>query len=119
EAKVGLNMGWGAIPRMTSLIGPARTKRAILMAERLPADQALQWGLIDAVSEPQAAVKTAQELAARSGETPAAILRMTKESVNASATALHKLGIYLDADQALVCTDRTEGASARAKFMGK
>ncbi|MGK3850863.1 enoyl-CoA hydratase/isomerase family protein, partial [Enterococcus faecium] len=28
EAKVGLNMGWGAIPRLTSLIGPARTKRA-------------------------------------------------------------------------------------------
>lgn len=119
EAKVGLNMGWGAIPRMTSLIGPARTKRAILLAERLPAAMALDWGLIDAVSESGRAVETAQELAARSGETPAAILRMTKESVNASATALHRLGIYMDADQALVCRDSTEGASARAKFMGK
>lgn len=119
EAKVGLNMGWGAIPRMTSLIGPARTKRAILMAERLPATTALEWGLIDAIAPLQCAVETAQELAARSGETPAAILRMTKESVNATATALHQLGIYMDADQALVCRDSTEGASARATFMGK
>ncbi|NYT62887.1 enoyl-CoA hydratase/isomerase family protein [Alcaligenaceae bacterium] len=119
EAKVGLNMGWGAIPRMTSLIGAARTKRAILLAERLPAAMALEWGLIDAISEPLCAVETAQELAARSGETPAAILRMTKESVNASAIVLHRLGTYMGADQALVCRDSTEGASARAKFMGK
>ncbi|WP_454695946.1 hypothetical protein [Achromobacter aegrifaciens] len=75
--------------------------------------------MIDAIAPLQCAVETAQELAARSGETPAAILRMTKESVNATATALHQLGIYMDADQALVCRDSTEGASARATFMGK
>lgn len=118
EAKVGLNMGWGAIPRLTSLVGPARCKRAILLGERLPADMALEWGLIDATCEPGQAAKAAQELAGRTGQTPAALLRMTKESVNASATALHRLGIYMDADQALVCRDSAEGMKARQKFTG-
>lgn len=119
EARVGLNMGWGAIPRMVSLIGPARTKRAILLGERLVAADALEWGLVDEVCESGCAVQTAQNLAERTGETPAALLRMTKEAVNASSTALHRLGIYMDADQALVCRDSTEGTQARARFTKK
>lgn len=117
EAKVGLNMGWGAIPRLISLVGPARTKRAILLGEKLTMDLASEWGLIDAVSEPGQAVATAQELALRAGETPGALLRMTKEAVNACATALHRVGIYMDADQALVCRDSNEGRRAREGFV--
>jgi len=119
EAKVGLNMGWGAIPRMTTLIGPARTKRAILLAEKLTAEVAERWGLVDLVSEPGEAVTAAIDLARRAGETPGAIVRMTKEAVNASATALHRLGIYMDADQALVCRDSNEGRRAREAFVKK
>jgi enoyl-CoA hydratase len=117
EAKVGLNMGWGAIPRMVSLIGAARTKRAILLCERLTAEQAQDWGLIDDVCEPGRAVAVAESLALRASESPAAIVRMTKEAVNQVATSLHRLGIYMDADQALVCRDSREGASARAGFV--
>lgn len=119
EAKVGLNMGWGAIPRMVNLIGAPRTKRAILLAERLGMAQASEWGLIDEICAPGQAVKHAQALATRAGQTPAAILRMTKESVNLHANALNRLGIYMDADQALVCRDSEEGKQARAGFLGK
>lgn len=118
EAKVGLNMGWGAIPRMVNLIGAPRTKRAILLAEKLGMTQACEWGLIDEVCEPGQAVACAQALAQRAEQTPAAILRMTKESVNHYANALNRLSIYMDADQALVCRDSREGAQARAGFLG-
>lgn len=116
EAKVGLNMGWGAIPRMIALIGPARTKRAILLTERLTAEVAEAWGLVDVLSEPGGAAMAARELAGRASETPAAVLRMTKEAVNACATALHRTGIYMDADQAMVCRDSSEGRQAREAF---
>lgn len=117
EVKVGLNMGWGAIPRLTSLLGAARAKRVILLGEKLGAAQALDWGLVDVLSEPGRAVEDAQALARKTAETPAALLRMTKESVNASATALHHPSIYMDADQALVCRDSQEGRSARQQFV--
>lgn len=119
EAKVGLNMGWGAIPRMVSLVGPAKTKRAILMDEKLPAAIALDWGLLDKISEPGQAAEAAQDMARRIGQTPGAIIRMTKEAVNACATALHKASIYMDADQALVCRDSTEGRQARQGFLAR
>jgi enoyl-CoA hydratase/carnithine racemase len=79
EAKVGLNMGWSAIPRLTSLIGPARTKRAILLAENLTTEMANEWGLIDEIAENGHAVEVAQNLARRAEECPGALLRMTKE----------------------------------------
>lgn len=119
EAKVGLNMGWGAIPRMVNLIGAPRTKRAILLAEKLGMAQALEWGLIDEIAPRGEAVTRAQALAAHASETPASILRMTKESVNLHANALNRLGIYMDADQALVCRDSDEGKQAREKFLAK
>ncbi|MEJ2897109.1 enoyl-CoA hydratase/isomerase family protein [Bordetella avium] len=119
EAKVGLNMGWGAIPRMVNLIGAPRTKRAILLAERLGMAQALDWGLIDDIAPPGQALAQAQSLARRAAQTPPAILRMTKESVNLHANALNRLGIYMDADQALVCRDSDEGRRAREAFLVK
>jgi len=119
EAKVGLNMGWGAIPRMVNLIGAARTKRAILLAEKLGMAQALEWGLVDEVVPAGQSLVCAQSLAARANQIPPAILRMTKESVNLHANALNRLGIYMDADQALVCRDSDEGKRAREGFLGQ
>ncbi len=119
EVKVGLNMGWGAIPRLTSLVGAARAKRAILCDEKVRAAQALDWGLIDALSEPGGAVAEAQALACKALKVPPALLRMTKEAVNACANALHHQSIYMDADQALVCRDSQEGQVARQQFAEK
>ncbi len=117
EVKVGLNLGWGAIPRLTSIIGAARTKRAILLGEKLPMKLARDWGLVDEIAEKGQAIRVATDLARRAGTTPPALLRMTKEAVNASATALNKLTTYMDADQALVCRDSVEGKQARGSVL--
>lgn len=119
ESKVGLNMGWGAIPRMVALLGPSRTKLAILTAERIHAEQALEAGLVDRVSTPGEAFATAESLAASMSVSSGAIIRMTKESVNACATLFHRIGSYMDADQALVCRDSPEGREARNRFLGE
>lgn len=118
EVKVGLNMGWGAIPRLTTLIGPARAKRAIILGEKLGAQTALDWGLLDEIAEPGKVLEAALALAHQTAQTPAALLRMSKEAVNATANVLHRPTIYMDADQALVCRDSQEGQSARKRFAG-
>ena len=35
EIALGLPLGWGALPRLVSLLGPARAKRFIILGERL------------------------------------------------------------------------------------
>jgi hypothetical protein len=42
---------------------------------------------------------------------------MSKEAINACATPLHHMGIYMDADQAIVCRDSAEGQQARERFL--
>lgn len=46
EVKIGLNLQWGALPRLVTLVGPARAKRITLMAEKIDAQTALGWGLV-------------------------------------------------------------------------
>ena len=35
EAKIGLNLQWGALPRLVNLVGPARAKRICILCERM------------------------------------------------------------------------------------
>ncbi len=117
EVRVGLNMGWGAIPRLTRLIGAPRAKRAILLGERLGAELAQEWGLLDGVTAPGESAREAKALARQVLRTSPALLRMTKEAINACSTSLDHQSIYMDADQALVCRDSQEGQAARQRFV--
>src|ERR1700733_142326 len=50
EVELGMNMSWGSIPRMLALMGPARTKQAVILAsDRIAAADALDWGLVEKV----------------------------------------------------------------------
>jgi enoyl-CoA hydratase len=49
--------------RLAALIGPARAKMILLAAQRIDADTALAWGLIDRIAPPEALIDTAMSLA--------------------------------------------------------
>jgi len=117
ETKVGLNMGWGAIPRIVSLVGAPQAKKLILLAEKLSPEAALSLGLIEEIAETGQATDVARALLSRAEVSPPALLRMSKEAINACATPLHHMGIYMDADQAIVCRDSAEGQEARERFL--
>ncbi|GIT49080.1 MAG: hypothetical protein Ct9H300mP14_10080 [Gammaproteobacteria bacterium] len=44
EVQVGLNLQWGALPRLVTLVGPARAKEICLLGEKMSSDQALDFG---------------------------------------------------------------------------
>ncbi|WP_095588715.1 enoyl-CoA hydratase/isomerase family protein [Actibacterium ureilyticum] len=50
--------------RMAALIGPARTKLVLLGGQKLLTDEALQFGLVDRVVDPDALIPHARELCA-------------------------------------------------------
>ncbi len=51
-------------PRLRALIGPARTKKILMAGQKVAADEALSWGLIDRIAPAGALVETAKALAA-------------------------------------------------------
>ena len=50
--------------RMTALIGPARTKLILMGGQKLTAQEALQFGLIERVLEPEDLLQTAENIVA-------------------------------------------------------
>lgn len=112
EIERGLNMSWGSVPRITALIGPARAKQLILLAEQVDAARAADWGLLDAVAPAGGAMDAAHALAARAAQMPPVALRMGKQAINAASLALSGATSHADADQfalALASDDGTEG----------
>lgn len=49
--------------RMNALIGPARTKMILMAGQKIDANQALAWGMVDQIAESQALNQLAQTLA--------------------------------------------------------
>lgn len=116
EVKIGLNLQWGALPRLVTLVGPARAKRITILCEKMDADMALDWGLVDALADPGASVEVATDLATRAAAMPAATVRMVKEAVNATATALHRASAFADADQSALTRSFSDAVAAREAF---
>ncbi len=50
--------------RLTALVGPARAKMLLMSGLKVPADEALTWGLIDRIVPPEALTQTVTELSA-------------------------------------------------------
>ena len=116
EVKIGLNLQWGALPRLITLVGPARAKRICLLCERMPAKQALEWGLVDELAFDGACVEHAEALVRKTLDLPPATVRMVKEATNATANALHKVSAYADADQSQLSGAFAEAVTARDAF---
>jgi enoyl-CoA hydratase len=116
EIGLGMNMSWGSMPRLLHLIGPARTKQAVILAnDRISADEAYEWGLVEKVVDDGHALTAAMDFATRIAEQPPIPVRMTKRSVNALATALDDLAAHMDHDQYALSNltdDFKEGVSA-------
>ncbi len=99
EIERGMNMSWQSVPRLVALMGPARTKRLTVMAEKFDAERARDWGLVDEVAPAGQAIDAAMAMAERVAALPPVQLRMCKEGVNAASTALHHAVSFMDRDQ--------------------
>jgi enoyl-CoA hydratase len=128
EIALGMSMSWQSIPRMLHLMGPARTKQAVIIAdERISAHEAREWGLVEEVAEPGKAFEAAMALAEKVARQPPIAVSMTKLTVNRLAHALDDLTSHMDGDQFVLASmseDHKEGVAAfldrrKPRFRGR
>jgi enoyl-CoA hydratase/carnithine racemase len=116
EVELGMNMSWGSIPRLVALMGPARTKQAVILAsDRIGAAEALEWRLVEKVVEDGQALAAALKFAERIALQPPLPVRMVKTSVNRFTHALDDVAAHMDVDQNVLTSlseDYKEGTSA-------
>ena len=96
EVPAGMILGWGAISRLVALCGPSRTKQMVLFGEFLDAKTCASWGLADEIAPAGEAHVVARRWAEKVAALPPLAVRMTKEAVDSSATALDAMASAAD-----------------------
>jgi enoyl-CoA hydratase len=114
EIDLGMNYSWGSLPRLVSLVGPARAKQWVILAEKVSCPEALQAGFAQWSVPKGQALELALELAEKMAAKPQGPVFMTKQTVNALVQAPQAVG-HMDADQfalTILSEDFQEGVEA-------
>lgn len=119
EVPLAMNMSWHAVPRLVSLIGPSRAKQFVIFGERVEAEQALAWGLADEVVPDGETLAAARRWADKIAKLPPNAVRMSKQSINSAANALHHATTFMDLDQYALATTSEDYREAMKAFLEK
>jgi 2-(1,2-epoxy-1,2-dihydrophenyl)acetyl-CoA isomerase len=79
---IGLMPDGGSTAFVPAAVGKARAFQMALLGERIPAQQALDWGLINQVVEPESLSKVSLELATRLAAGPTKSYAGSKRAIN-------------------------------------
>ncbi|WP_024792931.1 crotonase/enoyl-CoA hydratase family protein [Tomitella biformata] len=82
--QLGIVPGDGGAWLLTKAIGPARAAEMALTGDRVSAESALEWGLVNQVVEPEELLDAATALAARVAKNPPHAVRMSKKLLRES-----------------------------------
>lgn len=115
EIHLGLIPGGGGTQRLLRLVGPARAKELCMLGERISAEQAAQWGLIDHVYENETFEQEVKAFAEKLASRAPIAVRFTKQIINAGADCSLDAALLLEREAfALLFTteDMAEGVNA-------
>lgn len=125
--RIGLVPDGGSTWLLPRLVGNARAKELSLLAEKLPAEKALDWGLVNRVYEDGDLLGEAKKLAGELAEGPTVSLSMIRELYWESTDNTYEEQLNLERQKQRVAgrtDDFKEGVRAflekrPAKFQGK
>ena len=119
ELSLGMNMSWATLPRLVHLVGPARAKEIVILAERIPAKDAYDWGFAQRLCPDGDAVNVAKNIADKLAKMPPIPVMMTKQTINALTTAFDKSVSHMDTDQFILSTMTEDFKEGLAAFLEK
>ncbi|MBW2066478.1 MAG: enoyl-CoA hydratase/isomerase family protein [Deltaproteobacteria bacterium] len=127
ELTLGLTPGWGGTQRLGRLIGLARAKEMVLMADPVSAEKALDWGVVNYLAEPDEFNKMVDDVAGKLAQGAPLAQKMAKAILYYGAQADQRTGLFLESSASgdiSLTRDLNEGLTAmayrrRPKFTGK
>jgi len=115
ETSLAVTPGAGGTQRLPRLIGVARAKEMIYTARRISAADALAWGLVNYVVEPDQLMAKSLELAGAIAQNGPIAVRQAKLAINRGMSASLEEGLQIESNayaHTLSTEDRREGLKA-------
>jgi enoyl-CoA hydratase/carnithine racemase len=115
EVTLGLLPGNGGTQRLTRLLGPSRSLELLLTGRAFSPQEALEWGLVAAVFEPDDAEARVREYAERFAAGPPLALAAIKRCVHEGGQLPLENGLRIEAEEMeglFRSKDATEGIRA-------
>jgi enoyl-CoA hydratase len=98
ETSLGIIAAAGATWRLPAIVGPARAAELLLTGRILDADEALAWGLLSSLHEPDDLLAAAHRIADRIAANDPLATRHTKAALQAPRDAHPRLELELQAE---------------------
>jgi len=109
EILLGVIPGGGGTQRLARLVGPSRAKDLVMTGRQLASTEALAWGLVDRVVEPDKVLEEALELAAGFASGPRVAIEAAKRAVDEGLETTLAAGLDIERE-AFVSVFETEDA---------
>jgi enoyl-CoA hydratase/carnithine racemase len=118
EMRLGIPLGWGGVPLLMRLLGPALAMQVVLDAEAFDAATAVQWRLVNRCVPPDRLDDAAGEWADRLAQRPLQSLRTTKRRFASAMQSLCTLdGSERDADDLLAAYRDSETRAVQQRYL--
>lgn len=116
---VGLALDAGASWLLPRLVGTARATEALMLAERIPAAKALDWGMIYKVVPDEGLLAEAKALAARLAAGPTVSYGMIRQAVQAAQSSSYLDALLVEEEAQRTSGNSKDCAEAVAAFLEK
>jgi enoyl-CoA hydratase/3-hydroxyacyl-CoA dehydrogenase len=97
ELSLGLTPGLGGTQRLIRLIGAARAKEMVLLADPVMADKALEWGIVNFIAEPDKFEALVNDIAKKLAAGAPLAQKMAKKAFYYGNQADQRTGLFIEA----------------------
>jgi len=119
EIKLGWVGGGGMAALLTHSVGPSNAAMMIYTGDPIDSAQALEWGLVSSVVDPQDLAETVRELADRVAARPPVAAQTGKLNLRAAYSMPLENCIQYERDLQTICFATEDAAEGRAAFTGR
>ena len=119
EINIGIIPGAGGTQRLTRLIGEGRAMEMILTGRMITAEEALSYGIVNFVYDPDDLMDEAMQIANTIGEKSKYAVERAKKSVKAVSEINLKDGLKLEREMFIECLNSEDGKEGITAFIEK
>jgi 2-(1,2-epoxy-1,2-dihydrophenyl)acetyl-CoA isomerase len=116
---VGLALDAGASWLLPRLVGTARATEALMLSERIPADKALEWGMIYQVVPDDELLAAAKALAARLAAGPTVSYGLIRQALHAAQSSSYLDALVIEEEAQRVSGNSQDCKEAVTAFLEK